>query len=330
MTATTDSWANIILSPEEPQQVWAAIFDRLREITLADPAPAELHRQTIGPDRLLAESAWSLWHDFAAHAPKVVEELQTFWSATTASGSAVLILDGLSLRELPLIVNAAQSRDITPVRMDVRGSQVPTETDQFAAALGIPARSKLFNNKPPGTFIFAGPDTFTDVLDAPFEDCIGSVPLTPRLFLWHKWPDEPLIHLHEDKKNGHTVVASETKKQLDSDGFWSFVDRMRQGRRLVITADHGYAVSQFFSNEIKDSDSIKMLREHLHASRCAREDPNREWPSCHLPPLVVKHDGWLVVTGQRKWKVQGGFPQLCHRGLSLLEAAVPFIELPPA
>ena len=170
MMAAADAWANIILSREEPRQVWESIFSRLRDLALDDPAPAELHRQTIGPDRLLAESAWSLWQDFAAHAPKVVEELQAFWSATTASGTAVLILDGLSLRELPLIVNAAKTRGIPPVRIEVCGSQVPTETDQFAAALGIPARAKLFNNKPPGTFIFAGPDTSTDVLDAPFED----------------------------------------------------------------------------------------------------------------------------------------------------------------
>jgi hypothetical protein len=41
------------------------------------------------------------------------------------------------------------------------------------------------------------------------------------------------------------------------------------------------------------------------------------------------NNGWVVVVGQRKWDVQGGFPHLCHGGLTLLEAAVPFIELPP-
>ena len=184
MTASEDTWASIILSTEAPRKVWQAIFDRLRGIALADPTPAELHRQTITPDRLLAESAWSLWQDFAAHAPKVVDELRAFWTSATASGTAILILDGLSLRELPLIANAADARGVTPTRVEVRGAQVPTETDQFAAALGLPARSKLFNNKPPGTFIFSGPDTHTDVLDAPVRglrwlraDIAASVPL---------------------------------------------------------------------------------------------------------------------------------------------------------
>lgn len=329
MTANNSySWADIIHSADQAHAVWQNIFDRLRDMALADSSPGALQKQTVNPDRLLAESGWSLWRDYPNEAPKVVSELQDFWKATSSSGTAVLILDGLSLREVATIDQAAKERSVTPTRIEVRGSEVPTETDRFAAALGLPGRSKLFNNKPPSTFIFAGEDTYTDVLDAPFEDCVGSIPAAPRLFLWHKWPDEPLIHLHEDKKNGHSMVANEARAQLGSDGFWQLLDRLRKGRRLVITADHGYAVSQFFSNEVKDDESVKLLRQHFHARRCAREDPQRPWPDCHLPPLVVKHDGWLVVTGQRKWKVQGGFPFLCHRGLSLLEAAVPYIELP--
>lgn len=328
-TCSAGDWARIILAPQPPATAWKQICDRLRDLALSSSTPQALHKATIDPDRLLAESAWNLWFDFAVGAPRVVDELRGFWSATTTSGTAVLILDALSLRELPLIMAAAQKRGVTPARVEARAAAVPTETDRFADALGLPGRSKLFNNKPPGTFIFAGPDTHTDVLDAPFEDCVGSVPPAPRLFLWHKWPDEPLIHLHEDKPDGHNVVARQTKEQLSSDGFWKLVDRMRQGRRLVITSDHGYAVSQFFSSEIKDQDSIKLLRQHFHARRCAKEDAANPWPSRHLPPLVCRHDGFLIVMGQRKWTVQGSFPYLCHAGLTLLEAVVPYIELPP-
>jgi hypothetical protein len=44
---------------------------------------------------------------------------------------------------------------------------------------------------------------------------------------------------------------------------------------------------------------------------------------------VVSANEHHIVMGQRKWKVQGGFPHVCHGGFSLLEVAVPFIELPP-
>jgi hypothetical protein len=331
------SWESLILSDQAPDAAWRAIFGRLRDAALVASNPAAMHRETIVPDRLLAESAWELWQLYPTAAPTVVAGLREFWAASSGvAGSAILILDALSLREMPLIVAGAKKRDVEPMRCEVRGSQVPTETDQFAAALGLASRSRLFNNQPPASFIFNGPDTHTDVIDAPFVDCVASVPAKPRLFLWHKWPDEPLIHDHAEAREGDTVVANEIKKQLASDGFWLFVDRIRQGRRLVITGDHGYGTASEFSSEIKDEDTVRTFAGTFHAQRAIREDPATPWPRRLLPPPVLRFPStqggpnpWLVVLGQRKWKVRGGFPTLCHRGLSLLEAAVPFIELPP-
>ncbi len=324
-----ETWVDLILGTVDPAETWTAIFARLRELSLSNPGAAALHRETIVPDRLLAETAWDLWQQFPRCAPTVIGELKQFWISAAGVGTAVLVLDGLSLCELPLIVAAGQQRGLSPVRVEVRGAEVPTETDRFAEALGLSSRSKLYNNQAPGTFVFAGPDVFTDLLDSPFADCVGAIPTNPRLFVWHKWPDEPLIHLHEDKKDGPAIVAAQTKTELSGDGFWKLVDRLRQGRRLVITGDHGYADANTFSNEEKNEETVKLLRSFFGAARCAKEDPAKPWPRQHLPPLVCRHNGWLVVMGQRKWAVQGGFPNLCHRGLSLLEAAVPFIEYPP-
>ena len=320
---------DLILGTVDPTETWTAIFARLRELSQSNPGAAALHRETIVPDRLLAETAWDLWQQFPRCAPTVIGDLKQFWISAVGVGTAVLILDGLSLRELPLIVAAGQQRGLSPVRVEVRGSEVPTETDRFAEPLGLPSRSKLYNNKAPDTFVFAGPDVYTDLLDAPFADCVGAIRESPRLFVWHKWPDEPLIHLHEDKKDGPAIVAAQTKSELSADGFWKLVDRLRQGRRLVITGDHGYADANSFSNEEKNEETAKLLRTFFGAKRCAKEDPAKPWPRQHLPPLVCRHNGWLVIMGQRKWAVQGGFPNLCHCGLTLLEAAVPFIEYPP-
>lgn len=328
LTAATD-WVKLIHDEPDPANVWRTIFATLRDLALETRKPINLDKATILPDRLLAESAWNLWEQFPLHAPSVIGELKQFWVKSSASGTAVLLLDALSLRELPWLVRGAESRGITPTRIEVRGVEIPTETDGFVATLGIPSRSKLFNNQAPGTFIFHGADTHTDVLDSPFADCVASIPPAPRLFVWHKWPDEPLIHLHDRKDDGPEVVAKEAKAQLSSDGFWNFVDRLRQGRRLAITSDHGYAISRSFSSEVKDVDAVNLLREFFGASRSTVERPDKPWPRRHLPPLVVRHVGRLMVMGQRKWTVQGGFPHLCHGGLSLLEAAVPFVELPP-
>jgi hypothetical protein len=328
MTGSASEWVDAILGQDDPTAAWTQILSTLREIALTSTKSGTLERATVAPDRLIANAAWSLWDDFHHHARTAVDELKKFWVQTSASGTAILLLDALSLRELPIIVAAAKDRGLAPSRVEALGSQVPSDTDRFAAALGVPGRSKLFNNQPPASFIFSGTDVHTDVLDAPFADCAALVPSKPRLFLWHNWPDEPLIHLHAGQDDGPDIVASQMKQQIYSSDFWQFIDRIRQGRRLVITSDHGYAVSRFFSDEIKDSDTVHLLRSLFGAKRYALESPNTPWPRRHLPPLVCRHSGQLIVLGQRKWAVQGGFPHLCHGGLSLLEAVVPFIEFP--
>lgn len=328
MTRTASAWVDEIVGESDPTNAWKKILASLRDLALSSPKAGALDRATVAPDRLIANAAWNLWDDFQHNAPSALDELKKFWVQTKASGTAVLLLDALSLREMPIIVAAAEEFGISPTRIEALASQVPSDTDRFAAALAISRRSKLFNNQPPASFIFGGPDVYTDVLDAPFADCTDMIPSKPRLFLWHKWPDEPLIHLHAAQDDGPDIVAAQIKQQLSSPEFWHFIDRIRQGRRLVITSDHGYAVSRFFSDEIKDSDTVHLMRSVFGAKRYATESATQPWPRRHLPPLVSRHNGQLVVLGQRKWAVQGGFPHLCHGGLSLLEAVVPFIELP--
>ena len=130
------------------------------------------------------------------------------------------------------------------------------------------------------------------------------------------------------KDDALSLVAAQTKRQLTGSDFWAFVDRIRQGRRLVITADHGYANSHTFSDEVQNPETIQLLRNTFGAMRNSVDSPNAPWPRNHLPPLVAMLSGHLAVIGQRKWSVQSGFPHLCHGGLSLLEATVPYIELP--
>jgi hypothetical protein len=52
------------------------------------------------------------------------------------------------------------------------------------------------------------------------------------------------------------------------------------------------------------------------------------WQERFMPPIVMTVNGQHVVMGQKKWKVQGAFPDVCHGGMSLMEVAVPYMELP--
>jgi len=82
---------------------------------------------------------------------------------------------------------------------------------------------------------------------------------------------------------------------------------------------------RWISVEEIDQEVVQTLKEAFGASRC--KAATRPWEKKFMPPIVLTHNNFHVVMGQRKWTVQGGFPQICHGGLRLLEVAVPFLEL---
>ncbi|MGC9196221.1 MAG: hypothetical protein ACP5IL_12315 [Syntrophobacteraceae bacterium] len=310
-------WLRLILDSKSPEVVWTEIFASLLELAGRSASPVALHEATVIPDRLLSEAAWELWEAYPNYSVKTSRGLKE-WAGGDAK--AVLILDALSLRELPLLLEGARARGIEAVQVGVTGSECPSTTDHFARALGLQSRSALANDCKPATFALFGGGCYTDVISQPFEDC--AIAPAPNVVIWHSWLDD-LIHIHKKLPDQISKTASII---LRGDGFWGFVDKLRQGRKLVITSDHGYAVSKRFSSEVEDLEAIAILRKAFGASR--NRAASGPWRESFMPPMVITANGENVIMGQRKWKVQGAFPDICHGGMSLLEVAVPWVELP--
>ena len=313
-------WLEKIIDTSSSKDVWDKIFNSLLEIALNGSSAVALHDSTVIPDRILAEAAWELWEEYPYQVDRTSFALKKCCYDTSPAGKAVLIMDALSLRELPLILGGAKARNIEPNMIKVTGAESPSTTDQFAKALNISSRSALDNDNKPGTFKLFGGSVYTDVKKIPFEDY--SVPPVPNLVIWDTWLDD-IIHL---QKKLPDQISKITVKVLQGDGFWDFVNKLRQGRKLVITSDHGYAVSKRFSSEVTDSEAVEILRKTFGASRY--KPAAEKWQKRFMPHIVMTHNNQHMVLGQRKWKVQGGFPHVCHGGLSLLEVAVPFMEFP--
>jgi hypothetical protein len=309
-------WNAPVFGSHTAATAWMEIFSSLLAIARQASSPVLLHNATVTPDRLLSEAAWELWEAFPAVAVKTSASLKE-WTRQS-SGKAVLILDALSLRELPLLLRVAEARGIKPQEVKVTGSESPSTTSHFAQAIGLQSRSALANDGKPATFALFNGNCFTDVLSMPFEDC--AISPSTNIVIWHSWLDD-LLHLH---KTNPDQIVSLASTALQGEGFWKFINKLRQGRALVITSDHGYAVSKRFSSEIEEPDAIAMLRNTFGASR--NKAFTEPWPKKFMPPIVMTHNNQQIIMGQRKWKVQGGFPNLCHGGMSLLEVAVPWIE----
>jgi len=306
-------WINLLLFPEgSAQDVWNRIAANLAEIALTEESPVQIHNQTILPDRLLCEAAYPLWHDFAAAAPHTSTRL----IQKCFGNCAVLILDALSLREMSLIVKEAQARGILS-EASVTFSEAPSETNCFALALGASSRASLKDNGKTSSFKLFGADCYTDVQGIPFADV--PVPPQPHLVIWHSYLDD---HIHNGRSGEE--LYSMAKKEFTGEGFWTLIDKLRQGRKVIITSDHGYGVAEQFSSEIRDTQAVEILKSQFKAQRYAKITPPEE---IFIPPFFVTNGGYCIVTGQRKWKSPGGFPRVCHGGLSLLEVASPWIEI---
>ena len=313
-------WDEIILSDNSSSEIWQAIITHLLERAKIINSPLTLHAETVVPDRLLSETAWELWNTFTKDVKKTSESLIE-WTNNSSASKAVLILDALSLRELFIIKETAEAKNINIANLSITAAECPSSTGEFAKALGVHGRSSISNNGKSTSFKPFDSACYTDVYSVPFEDC--NVPTDRNVFIWHSWLDD-LIH----QSSTPDVLEKKASQTLQSDGFWSFINNLRQGRKLVITSDHGYAVSRNFSSNIDDARTTEVLRNTFKAKRYAHipDEPI----NTILPITINNSNNQIVIIGQNKWKVPGGYPQICHGGMSLLESLVPWIELEAA
>ena len=228
---------------------WRELFTFLwctcsREVSAAKAVSEMLRRdRAVAPaDLFLATAGWDLWSKYYDSVPTAADRLADWWS-TTERGRAVLILDGLSLRETPWLLQGAGERGFSVRSAEVTGAELPADTSSFAHALGFGQRSALENDGTSGTHRLPG--ARTDSVDLPWRECVDLIHAAPDWVLWHHWPDERIHDLGAPGR-GLSSLAGEVANQLSSDHFWALIERLATGRRLVITGDHGYAATGLF------------------------------------------------------------------------------------
>ncbi|WP_172122493.1 hypothetical protein [Devosia sp. 919] len=317
------------LTISSPVEAWRQIISTALEITskplIVENAASEVIKRDreIGTlDHCLSSSSWDLWQDFGDAVERTSDRLVRWW-AEPYSAKAVLILDGLSLRELPWLMQGATDRGFTLHEVSASASELPGETDQFAHALGMAGRSKLQNNG--GGSSHKLQPSQTEALDLPWKDCEALVGNAPNQIFWHHWPD---AKLHDGSGAGHGLeqLTKDVAERLTSDEFWDFVERLATGRRLAITSDHGYAATGHFPDA--DGEVSQFLKQTFSSGRSSAGAGDT---GPFVPPVALQinspHGAHLLALGRRKWRSAGGYPTLTHGGLSLLEVLSPFVEL---
>lgn len=317
------------LQHAQPADAWSAILDHAWRVCshplTQGKSVSEVHtrdREIGDVDHYLATAGWDLWTDYENAVPRTASLLADWWNSH-GPGRAVLILDAFSLREAPWILQQAEARGFTVHSARATGAELPADTTPFAKALGFSQRSSLGNNGAGNAHRLPG--ARTESADIAWSDCAALVGSEPDWVFWHHWPDHRL-HDHDEPGKGLQTLTAEVEEQLMGDAFWSLVERLASGRRLIITADHGYAASgQFIDSNPEQSEYLKG---RYKSGRAIGSDAI---PGAWVPPIDLAiqsaHGRHLYVNGRRKWKSHGGYPTLTHGGLSVLEVTVPFIEL---
>lgn len=310
-----DAWATIVAqavgiasAPLASQNAPSEVIKREREIGLMD--------------HFLASSSWDLWQSFGTAVERTSDRLVRWW-AEPYSAKAVLILDGLSLRELPWLLQGVKERGFTLHEATAYASELPGETNEFARALGFNSRSQLQNNG--GGLLHKLQPAATECVDMPWKDCEGLVSGSPNWVFWHHWPDSK-VHDGSGAGQGLDKLTRDAAAQLASNDFWGLVERLATGRRLVITSDHGYAATGYFPDA--DGEVGQFLKQTFASGRSSKGEGDA---GPFVPPVALNiespHGSHMLAVGRRKWKSQGGYPTLTHGGLSLLEVLSPFVEI---
>lgn len=319
------------LQHASPSESWNAIFEYAWNVCsqpLTGKAGAEVtsrDRQIADVDQFLATAGWNLWSQYQSSVSLTSDALAAWWNQQ-GSGKAVLVLDALSLREVPWLLHGAKENGFIVHSAKATGAELPADTTPFAKALGFTQRSQLENNGAGNSHKLTG--ATTESTDIPWQDCAQMIGSQPDWVFWHHWPDHRL-HDHDDPGQGLTTLTQEAHQHLGGKDFWQFIQRLATGRKVIITSDHGYAASGLFP------DSNKQQSEYLKTTfKSGRWNSQQNRPGSFVPPIDLaiesRHGQHLFVNGRRKWKSAGGYPTLTHGGLSILEVAVPFIEISKA
>jgi len=161
------------------EKAWQEILRRAWEVLCAPIKRQNEASQVTSRDReigsldlYLAMAAWDLWEKYEESVSRTSDLLVSWWEEQSG-GKAILILDGLSLREASWVVEGAKERGYVVHRAMPSGSELPADTTPFAKALGFSQRSALENDRAGSAHRLGG--AHTDSVGVAFEDCVDLV-----------------------------------------------------------------------------------------------------------------------------------------------------------
>lgn len=229
---------------------------------------------------------------------------------------AAVVFDGLSLRELPLLLKLATESGFRVANSKVIATVLPTETTEFV-------RDRLLGSALAPAALPGRADLRERGLEVFYLSQANSrehFPSGRNILVWSSYPDR----LYSDDAARSDVLFTQFHDLIPT--IWKYaVQALPADLPVLLTSDHGY---QFFGSGM-ESTRNSTAPELLGQARNKVFSQEEVMPKPH-PDLQVIHSRRLaLLRGRVRSRSKGSSARKLyqHGGISLMECLVPWVEL---
>jgi hypothetical protein len=275
-------------------------------------------REVNEVEEVIAEAAPRLYGELLGNVPPE-RDVRTFLERQRPC--AVVVFDGLSLREVPLLLRLASKSRLKLVEpANVTFAAVPSETIDFVRqrlGIGNVAPSDLPRRQ---TLREAGIAAY--YYDAPSRQ-FSLDPTAEALLLWSSFPDIT----YKDSGARFAQHFEHIHAQLET-AWMNTVQRIPQGRKILVTSDHGYVYFDAGMNFPRPDSAVRPLTQYFGGERSKSISAAGSPPS-HPDLITLQSHDVAIIRGRVQTHPPGPSSNKLykHGGLSLMEMLTPWIVL---
>ncbi len=267
-------------------------------------------------EEIILNSAWSLYDELAAQSENRGSLLNTF---EPDHPKALVVLDGASIRELPLLKSLAQKTGFEVVDSSYGYAGLPSETNAFVEQrlVGKPiSPSQLDSRKE-----LKSKNISTYYYDTPIRS-FELPKVSNSLLLWSAFPDGTYTDF-EARSSAH---FESLVKQFDV--VWkNIILAIPSGHEIVITSDHGYI---YFGVDMESSSRFGSdALAYLNQDRFRILTEGENLPSDNSDLMCLNNRRAVMLKGRIKNHPQGKSSNKIfrHGGMSLMEMLTPWLVI---
>ena len=269
-------------------------------------------------EAIISTTADRIYHEFLSSS----ETDRSLLNVLSDNNSAVVVFDGLSLREIPIILKLSEKSGLTVKSIDCTSAAIPCETfDYVERELGC---GRIAPSQLPGRKELAGKGIsviYTNNITQGISDNSGS----NALMIWSSFPDNTY------KDSGAKFENHFENIHVQFETAWiNTVQQIKEKKRIIITSDHGYiflGTGMDFPLASQEKE-MRELNAYFGNDRYAFLSENPD-PPMSDNIIIDTHKQVAMLKGRVKTRSTGEAATRLykHGGLSLMEMLTPWIEL---